>query len=95
MGVLEAKLTDDEIMERAAEIQAKRDRQNMGFHFMSAKNVQLVAFSDKEETMRLFVPQDPNLAAILCRLLDVETLGKWRTGPCTPATETRTRLSAT
>jgi hypothetical protein len=74
MGLLEAKLTDDEIMDRAAEIQAKRDRQKKGFHFMNAKDVQLVAFSDKEETMRLFVPQDPNLAALLCRILDVETV---------------------
>jgi hypothetical protein len=76
MAQMMAKMTDDEIMERAEEIQAKRDRQKKGFHFMVAKDVQLVAFSDKEETMRIFVPQDPNLAALLCRLLDVETVQK-------------------
>jgi hypothetical protein len=72
MALLTAQLTDDEIMERAAEIQAKRDRRDIGMHFMHARNVQLVAFSESSETMRLFVPQDPNLAAMLCRLLDVD-----------------------
>ncbi|WP_298975070.1 hypothetical protein [uncultured Roseobacter sp.] len=65
-------MTDDEILERAAEIKEKRERAARGRRFMEAKNVQLVAFDQIGETDRIFVPQDPELAAILCRLLGCE-----------------------
>lgn len=65
-------MTDEEIIKRAAEIEAKKGRQQIVRHFMQSQNVQIVAFDAVGETKRLFVEKDANLAAMLCRILDVE-----------------------
>lgn len=67
-------MTDDEILAQAEKIKARRERAAKGRKFMQAHRVSLVMYlADGAGAWdSIEVPQDANLAALLCRVLDCE-----------------------
>lgn len=71
-------MTDDEILRKAEAITARRKRAKRAREIMSASSVQIVSFNRGAGVRdRIDVPQDAELAAFLCRVMDCDiTEGK-------------------
>lgn len=69
-------MTEDEILSKANEILARRRRQERGREMFSAHSIALTGLLGDFDEHKITIPVSPTpeLYALLCRALDVETL---------------------